>query len=223
MAHAFDTGAAAPQRTRIRQGAVSILAGLRRPTGYLVEVMPIEQVVRSWRDDIGCAILYATLIRFPSIAVCVADRLSEVKGIGGYQERGEIDLFLYHASNNARVGVVGRQAIDSAGTANDHADPGLDVIMDHAKELLIGQRLDSGLDIKQVRPDHEEQLYSAAPVQIWLQAFKVTVNVQISQFRTANQLLESIRFRLTSKPTEAHLPAAATSPTTIDVNVDDLA
>jgi hypothetical protein len=223
MAHSFDTGAAKPQRTRIRQGAVSLLSGLKRPTGYLVEVMPTRLVVRSWRDEVGCAMLYATLVRFPSIAIAVGDRSSEVKGIGGYQERGELELLLYHASNNARAGVAGRQEIDSGGLAADTADPGLDVIMDHAKELILGQRLDSGSDIKQVRPDHEEQLYTAAPVEIWLQAFKVTTNVQISEFRTVTQLLESIRFRLATNPAEVHLPTAKTDSNTVDINVDDLA
>lgn len=223
MAHSFDTGAAQPQRTRIRNAAVSLLAGLKRPTGYLVEVMPTRLIVRTWQDRDGVATLFGTINRFPSIGVAVGDRVSNVKAIGGYQEQGDIELLLYFASNNARAGVEGRQAIDTAGLASDTADPGLDVMMDHAKELLIGRYSDAGLDIKQIRPSREEQLVTEAPVEIWLQTYMVTTLVQISEFRTVTQLLESIRFRAAINPSEVHLPTSKIDSSTVDVNVDDLA
>lgn len=222
MAHAFDTGDTQPQRTRIRQGVVSLLSGLKRPTGYLMEVSPTKLVVRSYRDEIGVAQLASLVNRWPSIAVAVGDRQSNAKAIGGYQEQGQLDLLLYIASNNARPGVAGRQEIDSAGLASDIADPGLDIILDHVKELLIGQYVDAVGDIKQLKPDREEQLYTESSAEVWLQSYIITTMVQISEFRTVTQLLESIRFRAAINPAEVQLPDPKIDHATVDVHVDDL-
>lgn len=222
MAHAFDTGADAPQRTRIRQGVASLLSGLKRPAGYLMEVAPTKLIVRSYRDEYGVAQLANAVTRFPSILVAVGDRVSHAKAIGGYQEQGQLDLLIYIASNNARPGVSGRQEIDTAGLASDTADPGLDIMLDHAKELLLGQYVDAVGDIKQVRPDREEQLYTEAAVEVWLQSYVITTMVQISEFRTVAQLLESIRFRAAINPAEVELPDPKIDHATVDVHLDDL-
>lgn len=224
MAHSFDTGDTKPQRTRIQQGAVSLLSGLKKSNGgYLAEVQPFGSVVRSYTDVEGVAQLVSLLTRAPSIAISVGDRMDSPAGIGGFQVRGEIELLVYHASNNARNQQIGRQEIDAAGLASNTADPGLHVMMQHAKELLIGQRCGApGQDIKQVRPEREEELATTPAIAIWLQTYKITVNFEVSEFRSVTQILESIRFRAALIRNEAHLPAAATDHATIDSNVDDL-
>lgn len=224
MTHTFDTGAAVPQRTRIQRGAITLLSGLKKSNGgYLMEVLPFGACVRSYSDEEGAAEIVSLLSKAPSIAVGLGDRSNVMVGMGGYQSRGEIDLLVYFSSNNARNAQIGRQEIDVAGAASNVADPGLHVMMEHAVELLIGQRCGgAGTDIKQIRCETEQELVTTGPVTIWLQTYKVTVLTQISEFRTVSQLLESLRFRA-AIVAQAHLPAAATDPSTIDVNVDDLA
>lgn len=225
MAHAFDTGAAAPQRTRIQRGAITLLSGLKKSNGgYLLEVLPFGGVVRSYSDEEGAAQIVELLAKAPSIAVGLGDRSNVMAGMGGYQARGELDLLIYFSSNNMRDVQIGRQEIDVVGTASPTADPGLHVMMEHAVELLIGQRCGgAGTDVKQIRCETEQELITTGPVTVWLQTYKVTVMTQISEFRTVSQLLESIRFRGSLIPGEVHLPAAKTDPSTIDVNVDSLA
>lgn len=224
MAHAFDTGQTKPQRTRIQQGAVALLSGLKKSNGgYLAEVMPFGFILHrdSHPDDV--AQFVNALSRAPSIAVALGDRDSNTAGVGGYAERGEISMHVYFSSTNARGQQVGRQEIDTAGLASTAADPGLHVILDHAKELLIGQRAGApGADIKQVRPSVERQLINDQAITIWEQIYKITVNVIISEFRTVHQLLESIRFRTAINPLEVPLPATKIYPTTVDINVDQL-
>lgn len=225
MAHHFDTGASAPQRTRMQQRAISLLSGLKKANGgYLVEVLPIGFMLhRDSRED-DVAQFVSALSRAPSIAIAIGDRDSQVKAIGGYSEWGEIDLHVYFSSTNARNHQTGRQEIDTAGLASDQADPGLHIILDHAKELLIGQYCAAiGTDIKQIRPSREFQVVNAQPITIWEQTYKVTTLVQIAEFRTVEELLTSIRFRAAIDPTEVRLPAPKTIHTTVDVNVDDLA
>jgi hypothetical protein len=221
MSHQFDTAALRPQRTRIQQGAVTTLAGLKKSNGgYLVEVMPFPITLHRDSHPEEVAQFVLALSRAPSIAVALGDRDSQVRSIGGYSEWGDISVHVYFSSTNARNPQVGRQETDTAGLANDQADPGLHVILDHAKELLIGQRFAAGTDIKQCRPHMERQLISEQQITIWEQIYKVAVMVQISEFRTVSQLLTSLRFRTAIEPTEVPLPATKIDHATVDINVD---
>lgn len=225
MSHAFDTQQSAPQRTRIQQRAVSLLSGLKKANGgYLAEVMAFPFTLRPTTSNDDAAQLVAALSRAPSIGIAVGDLESTSLGISGFRSRDEIDLLVYFSSNNARNMQIGRMEIDSAGLADDHADPGLHIALEHAKELLLGQYATAaGTDIGQIRRAREEEIWTAQPITIWLQTYKITVDSVISEFRTVTQLLESIRFRAAIKPTEVHLPAAKTDHATVDINEDNLA
>ncbi len=192
-----------------------------------MNVIPWGGIVRVYTDVDGISALVNAISKAPAIAVAVGDRSSRVSGIGGYNEMGEIDLCCYFATNNIRNQQIWRQESDVAGLADDHADPGLDVMLDHAKELLLGQYIGGpvGKDIKQLRPEREYELATDQSVTIWVQEYKVTVQVgpiPTSEFRTAAQLLTSLRFRAATNPAEVHLPAAAADPGTIDFNHDSL-
>ncbi len=224
MAQVFDNGLHVPQRTRIQQGAIQLLSGLKKSNGgYLAEVLPFAFTMRPNMGEEDAAQFVMALQRAPSIAIAVGDRDSEIKTIGGYSEWADIELLVYFSSNNARNQQIGRMEIDSAGLADDQADPGLHVVLDHVKELLIGQRCGgAGADIKQIRPVKEEEILTAQPITIWLQTYKITVLTRISEFRTVTQLLESIQFRTSLKATEVHLPTPKTDHSTVDI-LDDLA
>jgi hypothetical protein len=224
MAHQFDTGALAPQRTRLEDGAVALLSGLKKVNGgYLAEVFSIGFTLETTTNGDDVAQFVAAMSRAPSIAVHAGDRVDRPNTIGGFTSEGTIDLIVYFSSNNARGAQIGRMKIDTAGLASDTADPGLHIIMEHAKELLIGQRAGAPFfDIKQCVPDSEREYITAQPITIWKQVYKVKVMTQIDEFRTVEQLLSSIRFRSSQNPAEAHLPAPKTDTTTLDVNVDGL-
>lgn len=231
MAHAFDTGLAAPQRTLIQDGIVTLLAALLRPTGYLQAVIPFGGVVRTWTDADGVAMLAEELGgRKPSIAVAVGDLSSSPAGTGGFGFKEELEVLLYFVSDHARSITRGRTKIDTVGAGDVTKDPGLHVMMAHAKELVIGQRCGvspSHPSIKQVRPDREEELLTKPDLTIWLQTFRVTTTLTINPHRGVTQLLESLRVRTIEDPStgvdaEVELPDDATKSTTIDVNRDDL-
>lgn len=227
MAHVFDTGLDAPVRTVILNRTVALLAGLKRPGGYLANVVPWGGVVRSWMDSNGVDMLFETLSgAAPAIAIAVGDLSSTPAGAGGFTYKEEIELLLYHVSNNMRDVTAGRMIIDAVGLAGDANDPGLHVAMAHAKELVIGQYA-SGSNpahpaIKQIRPDREEELTTRDDVTIWLQTYRITLSTTIKQNRTVSQLLESIRVRTTQEDGEPTLPDPAESPTTIDTYNDGL-
>lgn len=227
MAHVFDTGLDAPVRTVILNRTVALLAGLKRPAGYLGNVIPWGGVVRSWMDTSGVDMLFETLSgAAPAIAIAVGDCSSAPAGAGGFTFKEEIELLLYHVSNNMRDVTLGRMIADAVALAGDTNDPGLHVAMAHAKELVIGMYASGSTpahpSIKQIRPDREEELTTRDDVTIWLQTYRVTLSTTIKQNRSVSQIIDSIRVRTTQEDGEAKLPNAATSPTTIDANIEPL-
>jgi len=207
MAHAFDTGLSRAQRTLIRDGVVELLSGLVAPTGYLRTVIPWGGIVRGYTDEIGQDLLLAAFNgRAPSIAVALGDRVADAAGMGGFNFKGTIELVLYHYSNHPRSVTDGRTKLDASAVASDIADPGLDIMMEHAEELLIGQRLGgtsatnpvgqvtrSTPTIKQIVPTREEELVTTAQHTLWAQRYAVTVSRTIDPHRTITQMLEEIR------------------------------
>lgn len=223
MAHAFDTGQSAPQRTRLEQGVVSLLSGLKRSAGgYLVEVMPFPFTMETAGDEDEVRQFVMALSRAPSIAIHVGERVDEPGGIGGFSFRGEFDLHVYLSSNNMRSNQVGRMEIDTAGLASNQADPGLHIVMEHVRELVIGRYATTpvGADIKQARPFRERAIVTLQQITIWEQLYKVSVMTRIDEFRTVTQLLTELRTRVTQNPADDPPPAAALDQTSIDVNTD---
>lgn len=225
MAKTFDHGLAKPHRTLIRDGAVTLLSGLERINGgYLQFVGKFGAVIRSWTDADGVDQLFDALSgQAPAIVVAVGDSTSKEAGTGGFGWTDDFELFVYHVTNHARDMVIGRQAEDPVALVDDAADPGLDVMMAHAKELLVGQRCGvSHATMKQVKPDREEELLTKDGVTVWLQSYRIRTALTIKEFRNVTQLLESIGIRTIQEAGEVNLPAAKTKETTIDAVTTDL-
>lgn len=223
MSHSFDTGLSQPQRTVLRRGVLEVLAPLKRPNGYLADVLAFGGVVRSYTDEPDIELLMKAMGRTPSIAVQLATRDFQQLGIGGKQAMSEVQLLLYFASQHSRDLMDGRHEADVVALANDHADPGLDIMMEHALELMHGTYPTLlSLTIKQIRIKREEELATLPTMTIWLQTYGVTLQSYTGskEYRTADQLLTSIGWRTTTDPNEANRPAPATASTTIDADTD---
>ena len=223
--HRFDTERSAPTRTRLQQGILSLLSGLKKSNGgYLVEVMPYAFSMETAGDEDDVRQFVMTLSRAPSIAVHVGERVDRPVAIGGFSWEGEFDVHVYLSSNNMRSQQVGRMEIDTAGLADTQADPGLHIIMEHTRELLIGRYANPppGGDLKQLRPASERAIWTGQSITIWEQLYKVRVYTHYSEFRTVNQLLTSLHSRLTQNPADRPPPAAAHDATSIDISDDNL-
>jgi hypothetical protein len=208
MAHAFDTSLSRAQRTLIRAGAVTLLAGLKRPAGYLQAVVPWGGIVRSFQDDLGIDLLWQTLAgRAPAMAIALGDKVSVPKGMGGFNFAGEIELIVYHISNHPRDLELGRLEIDVAGLAANTSDPGLDVMMEHAEELLIGQVAAVSNTIKQIRPHREEELRTEDGVTLWAQRYSVLVARTINPHRNVSTLLTEMRSAIRTSDAVTDVPA----------------
>ena len=207
MAHQFDTGLAKPLRTLIRDGVVELLSGLLAPTGYLRAVIPWGGIVRGYTDELGIDLLWAALNgRAPAIAVGLGDRVAKPAGMGGHNHTADLELVVYLICNNQRSTTEGRHKADVRALASDLLDPGLDVMMEHAEELIIGQRVGgtsstnavgevwrSTPAIKQIVPTREEELKTDNTATLWAQRYALTVLRTINPKRGVTQMLEELR------------------------------
>lgn len=222
MAHQFDTGLAMPQRTLIRRGVVELLSGLKRSNGgYLKDVVSFGGVVRSFTDEVGIDLLWTTLQgRTPAIAVALGDRITAAGGIGGTRGIGELELLVYFYSQHARDIMAGRHEKDVVAVADDSKDPGLDVMMEHAEELLIGQRLGATAvtnpvgevnrataSIKQIVFGREEELRTEHGFTLWVQRYQVTVTRSINKLRDVSQLITELNTKTRTSDAEMDPPA----------------
>jgi hypothetical protein len=222
VTHVFDTGAAKPQRTLLQQGAVAILAPLKRPVGYLQDVIPFGACVRSYTDAVGTEMLVKAFNRTPAIAIATGTRAGYDRAIGSRMTYSTCELLVYIATQHSRDPQRGRQEIDNVAQVIPQADPGLHVMMEHAAELLIGAFPATSTTIKQIWPEREEELATTPEITIWLQTYgcKLQSAAGGKEWRTAAQLLESIGWRTTTNPSEPNRPAPAETSTTIDVDTD---
>lgn len=213
MAHAFDTGLALPQRTLIRRGAVQLLSGLLRANGgYLAAVIRWGGVVRGYTDERGIELLTEALNgRAPAIAIALGDYDTSPAGMGGFNFKGPMELTAYHYASSLRDETDGRTEIDAVGLASNLADPGLDVMLEHARELLVGQRCGASATIKQIVPTREEELVTENGFTLWAQRYSVTVSSTINPNRGVTQILDEIRANV--RTSDVVTTAIANAPT----------
>lgn len=227
MAHTFDTALAQDQRSLIQAAVVALLAPLKRSAGgYLLDVKPIGIVVRTYSDDPGVAQFFASMSRAPAIAVATGTRPFTSGGVGGKQAIGELEVLVYFASHHSRD-MQSRMAQDVVAQASNTADPGLGTMMEHALELLHGRypvpEADGKMTIHQLQIRREEELATIENVTLWMQTYSVQTFHRgrgNQQFRTPQQLLESIGWRVSTNPDEAVPPDAATDSTSLDHDND---
>lgn len=236
MTREFDSGLALPQRTIVRQGAVTVLSALKRANGgYLHDVKGFGGVVRTYTDDLGLEHLTKVLGPGPSIGVTLASRkfqnlaihtgrlLGEPRAKTQPQALSELTLQLYFASQHGRDSLTGRHEPDPVAMVDDGADPGLDAMMEHALELMHGSYLTQVIGtVKQLQIDMEEELASLPQITIWVQTYRLTLHSYTGsrEFRTADQIKDSLHVRITNDLGEDNRPDPPISPTSLDVNYD---
>jgi hypothetical protein len=224
LGHSFSGGLGVPQRTLVQQGVVDTLAPLAiAHGGYVLDVVKTGVVVRSYTDEAGIAMLFAEINRTPCIAVATGGASFENIGIGGKENRGDLQVHIYFATQHQRGMQVGRMEADVVALSDRTADPGLHVMMQHTIELLLGQYPNTTTaKIKQLKIRREDELVTMPEITIWMQVWETTTfgHASGTEFRTAPQLLNEIRSRVTTKSDEAMRPAAATVSTSLDVDTD---
>lgn len=199
MPHMFDTGATKAQRTLVREAVVARLAGLRKsavPARYLTAIAELPRRFRGEGDAEGLDMLMKAFNgACPAVAVALGRMPLEGAGLEPNELRGELDVSVYAASQHSRDLVAGRLAADVIATASLTADPGVETILEHVAERLLGQGL--GVDgVSEPRGTEEDIVATFGDITVGELTFTVKVERKINPSRATVQLVTSIENQL---------------------------
>ncbi|MBA2718929.1 MAG: hypothetical protein H0U52_06780 [Chloroflexi bacterium] len=196
-AHVYDTGLGKAQRTLVREAVITALSPLLlQPDGsgrYVRAITTIPRPLRGEGDDNGITMLAKALSgRSPSIAIALGRKTFESADMESVLSRGEIVVSIYACSSNQRSLTDGRLAIDVPGAGSIHADPGIETMLEHIEEQLLGQvlALDGTCEMRAVE---EDEVFTADDATVWEQTYSVKVERQINPNRGSTALITSIK------------------------------
>ncbi len=233
--HTLDGGLSSPYRTVVRNAVVERLSPLLRTNlGFLAAISKLGGQLRRMDDEAITQMYTALLGRTPSILVACGDRTAQPNGIGGYKQMTFLDVHVYFVSKHQRS-LLARVESDvvSAGVGEvipplASADPGIDVAMQCAEELLVGQQLERAKPsppaapaagetgtgvIRHMELRREEEFVTNNQITIWEQTYVVQVSRSIDRTR-------GVLARLLGIDTTIHPPGQPASPARVDFSTD---
>ena len=184
LRYRFDTKLGKPLRGIIQDGVVQLLSPLDGANGgYLAALEPTAQVLRGHQDDENFARL-ADLLGGRTPAILVGSGDTDYAPAGETSEwRGTVTVPVYFVVN-AMAGRELRQAGTAQSYATRTADPGVFVMLEHARQLLAGQIPGNvGYSIARMRPTAERQLWDGDDVEIWEQLYTVAISYSLNAKR----------------------------------------
>lgn len=181
LRYRFDTKLGKPLRGIIQDGVVQLLSPLDGANGgYLAALEPTSQVLRGHQDDESFARLADQLGgRTPAILVGSGD--TDYLPAGEISEwKGTATVPVYFVVN-AMAGRELRQTGTAESYATPKADPGVYVMLEHARQLIAGQIPGNcGFSLGRMRPTVERQLWDGDDVEIWEQLYTVAISYSLN-------------------------------------------
>lgn len=147
MALAFDTGQPKAQRSLFFDAIVVALADLMRANGgYLRTVKRIARTVRAavneTHDEFGMHLVeQASQGCMPCVLVAFGDAKYQSASTDPIDSYSELDVQILIVSSHLGGFEAGRIVADAAAGADATQDPGLDTMLEHVEERLMGQNL----------------------------------------------------------------------------------
>jgi len=197
--HHFDSGLHRPQRSVIRHALVERLAstptGNGRPMlkangGYLAKIGVLPRPLKGDSDDELGFVWIALQGATPSL--CVALGRMDLTPIDGNESYlGELEIAIYALSKNLRAFVDGRLSPDVVAGGDAAADPGIETMLEHVREVLCGQELDV-IGVHEIRPKYEDEVVTDGDGSLWEQRFSVLVETSVNPQRANSDLVTSI-------------------------------
>lgn len=225
MARTFDTGLVLANRTVVRNRVAELLSPLlRKNGGFLRAIDKLDAPLEAYDDD-GLQELFSLLLgRAPSIVIACGDRDVQPAG-AAFRAMSFLEVHVYFVNNTPRSLIARAEGdVVSAGSpshtppiaADDTADPGIDVAMQCAEELLIGQRLDTATEgsvIKHLQLKRERPLRASKRAALWSQIYLVGVTRTINATRGLTKKMLGINTTIREADQPAESPSSTTETT----------
>jgi hypothetical protein len=208
VSRTYDSGLAAPIRTLVRDNVVRLLAPLGVPAGgFLEAIIPIGfDVDRT--DEAAIDLLWQELRgKAPAIAVAVLGGVYEPAG-APTRWRETLTIDVYVLSSHRRGTTEGRIEGDNIAAADLAADPGIDVCLELAWQLLCNADLGIGPHAPPLVPHRQDPLVAEDDKTIWRQTYSCKVTRDVNPNRNVTQLITKLMTTLkpvSDEPTTLHM------------------
>lgn len=195
----YDTGLAKPQRTMLRAAIAARLSPLLVANGgYLRAVMSLPRPLAGSSEIELDWFRRAFQGQTPCIAIALGSKKHQPAGLEATEVRGELEVAIYVASTNQRDLVAGRLEADISSTTDPKSDPGVDAMLEHVEELLLGQNfvLVNGAvssTTSELKFESEEEVYTDGNLTVWGERATLLVERPINPDRLITQLMTEIQ------------------------------
>ncbi len=198
MAHVYDTGLDISQRSTIRQALVTRLEGLSIANGlYAACVKGIPAILHSARDD-GDIVAEHTGGQHPAILVALGTKKYDALGSAGRrrdQYMCPLEVHVYVVDSNDSGGMARLEGDVASATVTKA--PGMDTMLEHIEELLLGFAIDADGSTHQLEPVEEAELGPVlADFTVWEQRYSIKVERVLQRDKSVEQYLTSLRSRI---------------------------
>lgn len=203
MPPVFDTGLDFPQRTLVRRAIVEKLGSLLTTANtprYLAAIKRLPREIKGEGDADGLDMVKSVLAgKAPSVLVGLG-RLRGGNSNDPTEATDTLEVLIYVVSSHMRDIVDGRLEIDGVAEASPTADPGIEVILEHVRQLLRGQALvyeDEEEDVQITATDmmrfvDEDEVATFADFTIWSQRYSIVLSPIVNPNRDEAEVVTSI-------------------------------
>lgn len=196
MPHAFDTGLTKPQRALLGDALVARLGALKK-TGpaaglYATTVERIPSPLRG--DDDADYVKHVANGQTPAVLIALGRKTYEAAGMVDQRDQYLADLrfHVYVVSDHMRDPQIARVAGDAASAASNQKDPGLETMLEHVEELLLGHQVtDASLTLYQILPVEERELFHTDEMTVWEIEFRCQVQRDLKRNKGLTEVFET--------------------------------
>lgn len=190
--HQFDTGLFRPQRTMVRQflrAALGVL--LKANGGYVHKIGALPRPLHGPSEDELGLLVTAVANQTPAILIALGDKDIESTGMDATECRGELEIVIYAMSSSQRSFIDGRLEADAVAVSDASTDPGIETLLEHIEELVLGQSLPIQ-GIAELRGHAEKELYTFAEYTVWTQRYTAKVERVINRDRAVAGIVTTV-------------------------------
>lgn len=196
----FDSGLYVPQRTAIRRALVdrlgSTLTGngrslLKSAGGYIVKIGVLPRPLKGDSDEELGLVWIALQGATPSLCVALGG-MSDFESIDGNEaQTAKLEVAVYSLSRNLRSFVDGRMSPDVVAASDPTADPGVETMMEHVREILCKQDLDL-IGVHELWQKSEDEVCTDGEGTLWEQRFSVLIETSVNPQRADSDPVTSV-------------------------------
>ena len=195
----FDSGLYQPLRSAIRRALIDRLGStptgngkplLKASGGYLAKVGALPRPIKGESEEELAFVWIALQGATPSLLVALG-RMDLTPIDGNEDYLGELEVAVYSLSKNLRAFVDGCMSPDAVASGDPTADPGIETMLEHVRELLCGQEL-GVIGVHEIRPKSEDEVVTDGEGSLWEQRFTVIVEASVNPQRASSDLVTQI-------------------------------